>query len=222
MGKENTAIIAGSTGLVGGHLLQFLLNDSRYSKIVSLVRKKQNISHPKLEQIVFDFDDEKAYQALPEAEAIYCTLGTTIKKAGGKDNFIKVDHEYPLKLAKHGKEKGVKLFSIVTAIGSDADSIVFYNKVKGTVERDITALKFNTLHIFQPSLLVGNRQEFRAGEKAAEFFMNVFNPLFTGNLRKYRSIKAEDVAKAMIVAQNEGLHIYLSDEIQDLADSSNL
>jgi len=222
MSNSKIALIAGATGLVGGFLLEYLLNNSSYAKVIALVRKKQNLSHSKLEQIEFDFDNDLLYAELPKVNSIYCTLGTTIKKAGGKDSFIKVDHQYPLALAKYGKNCGAEKFSIVTAMGADVESIVFYNKVKGNVENDIKNLNFNTLHIFRASLLLGNRTETRLGEKVAEVFMQIFNPLLIGNFKNYRSIKADDVAKAMNVAEKEGIHIYLSDEIQKMADSSNL
>lgn len=222
MSNSKIALIAGSTGLVGGFLLNYLLNNSNYSKVIALVRKKQNTIHQKLEQIVFDFENQESYSQLPKVHSIYCTLGTTIKKAGGKDNFIKVDYAYPLALAKFGKEFGTEKFSIVTTMGADASSLVFYNKVKGEVEADIQKLNYPILHVFRPSLLLGNRAEIRVGEKVGEVFMQIFNPFLAGNLKKYRSIKADDVAKAMNVAENKGIHIYLSDEIQKMADSSNL
>jgi uncharacterized protein YbjT (DUF2867 family) len=222
MSTNQTALIAGASGLVGSHLLEFLLQSNQYLKIYALVRKKLPLAHTKLEQIEFDFDDLEAYKSLPKVDSVFCCLGTTIKQAGGKDNFIKVDFSYPLYLATQTQLSGTKNFSIVTAMGADSKSIIFYNKVKGNVEDAIAHIGFESLNIFRPSLLLGERNETRPGEKAGEVILKLLNPLMTGSLKKYAAIYAKDVAKAMIVAENKGLNIYLSDEIQKLADSSTL
>jgi uncharacterized protein YbjT (DUF2867 family) len=222
MQSRKTAIIAGASGLVGSHLLHLMLSSKKFDKVVALVRTPLEINHPDFEQIVFDFDNETDYKNLPEAHSVYCCLGTTIKKAGGKDNFIKVDYTYPLKLATHCHKKGTKAFYIVTALGSNAKSVVFYNQVKGKVEDDIKNLNFESLHIFRPSLLLGKRNEVRPAEKAGEIMLDILKPFMRGKLKKYAAIKAEDVAGAMLKADNKGINIYLSDEIQNMALSRNL
>ena len=151
---------------------------------------------------------------------VYCCLGTTIKKAGSKDNFRKVDFHYPLELAKIAKKNNVPQFNIVTAMGADAKSSIFYNKVKGEVEEAIIKLKIDNTNIFRPSLLMGDRKESRKGEKIGIALAKIINPLMVGPLRKYRGIKATDVARAMLINSKmpkEGLSIFSSDQIYDIA-----
>lgn len=216
---KKTVLIAGSTGLVGSHLLSILLNSTSIEKVYTLVRKKQELEHQKLVQIVFDFNNEDAYKNLPATDAVYCCLGTTIKKAGSQEKFKQVDFQYPYLLAKTAK---TSIYNLVSAMGADSNSSIFYNKVKGELEDELKKLNFGTLNIFQPSLLVGNREEFRLGEKIAIAIMPKLDFLLVGGLKKYRSIKAEDVAKAMYKATINNLKskTYTSDEIQALADSN--
>lgn len=218
---NKTALIVGASGLVGGHLLELLLANKSFSQVFSLVRKASNKKHKKLVELVFDFNDDLAYNKLPKTDVAFCCLGTTIKKTGSQAAFKKVDWEYPLKLAKALKKDNANSFHIITSLGSDAQSLIFYSRVKGELENDLKKLDFKYLSIYQPSLLLGNRQEKKWGENFAISIFPRFDFLLQGGLKKYRAIEAEDVAKGMIYgALNEtnNIQTYLSDEIKDMAD----
>ncbi len=219
MSNHKTALIAGATGLVGNSLLEQLLKTNYYSKIIVLIRKPVAIKDSRVEQLVIDYDKLENYAAQMVAVDVYCALGTTIKKAGSQAAFKKVDYEYPLALGKIAKQNGAQKFLIVTALGSDAKSPVFYNRVKGEIENELKSLQLPNLFIFQPSLLVGDRQENRPGEKAAIVAFKVFNHLLFGELKKYRSINIEAVAFGMIHAAKhfqEKLRVIISGEIQEI------
>ena len=218
MGKK--VMVLGSTGLIGSELVKILLKEENIEQVVCPVRKVKNLTNPKAKEIEIDFKNRDALNKLPEVEIIYCCLGTTIKKAGSKENFKFVDYELPLKFAQWGIKNNVHTYAIVTAMGADAKSFIFYNKVKGEVEQELRNLNFENLNIFRPSLLLGERDETRLGEKVAEKLFNLINPLMKGSLKKYAAIKGSDVAKAMVLNNKKGLNIFLSDEIQELADNS--
>ncbi|WP_367897539.1 oxidoreductase [Leptospira sp. WS58.C1] len=218
---HRVAIVAGGTGLVGSELVQELLIDPSWNRVYLLVRKPLEWTHSKLELILTDW--EKPLEFPPGITDAFCTLGTTIGKAGSKENFKKVDLEYPSKFAKACKDKGVRSFFIVTALGADRDSFVFYNQVKGEVEAEISKLGFETLGIFRPSLLEGDRKEFRLGEKIGSKLAFLINPLLIGPFKKYRSVHAKTVAKSMLNlawSGKTGKQIIESDQIQVLGSSS--
>jgi uncharacterized protein YbjT (DUF2867 family) len=219
MGK--IAIIAGASGLIGKFCLSYLLMDSNYSKIIVLSRRAFPIKDPKIENIVCDFDQLAQHSTKLIADDVYCCLGTTIAVAGSKENFRKVDLEYPLSLANICKQNGAKQYLLVSAMGADANSTIFYSKVKGELQNALQNIGFNSLHIFQPSLLTGLRKEFRLGERIAQVFMKLFNPLLLGSLKKYKSIEGMVVAYAMHKKASEnlhGIHILQSQEIQKIFD----
>jgi uncharacterized protein YbjT (DUF2867 family) len=214
-----TALIAGSTGLVGSELLHLLTGHPEYNEIHILVRKPTGINSPKVKEHAVDFDELDNFTADFSPDHVFCTLGTTIKKAGTKDNFKKVDHDYVLALGGLAKEWKAGKFLVVTALGASARSTIFYNRVKGEVERGLINLDLDHLFIFRPSLLMGERKEHRAGEKTAIAVYKVINPLFVGRLKKYKGVPAAQVAKSMMQAalnNNDKLKIYESDEIQDM------
>ena len=218
----NKIILAGSSGLVGRELLKLLLESDKIETVYSLVRKPSNLEHHKLKEIFFDFEDDSAYKTLPSVGAIFCCLGTTIKIAGSQAAFKKVDFEYPLLLAKSGLNNGAMAFHVITALGSDENSSIFYNKVKGQLQEALKKLNFGQLYIYQPSLLIGDRKENRPGEKIASLVMPLFEFFMVGPVKKYRSIHVTAVAKGILVTaenENKKLKIILSDEIQKLADS---
>ncbi len=207
-----TAIIAGATGLVGSYLLKELLEEEHYSKVTVLVRKPLQQSHPRLEQVIFDFDNPD--KSVITADDVYCCLGTTIKKAGSKEAFRKVDYHYPLMLGQTAFENKCQNFAVVTAIGSSEKSSFFYNRVKGELERDLKKIPFHGLFIFRPSMLLGPRKEVRLGEEAGKFFMRAFGFLFPKNMK---GIHASQVAGAMayyLVKQQSGIHIIESGQMQ--------
>lgn len=190
-----TALVAGCSGLIGSQLLNLLLNDSRYSRIVAISRTPLNLTHAKLKSVVLDFDRLKENAADLACDDIFCCLGTTIKKVKTKEAFRKVDFEYPLELAKVGKELGAEKYLLVSALGANKTSSIFYNQVKGEVEEAIAKVGFPTLHIFRPSLLVGPRLEQRSGEEAAKWVYKIFGFMIPS---KYSAIESIKVARAMI------------------------
>lgn len=216
---ENIALLAGGTGLVGNACLQLLLEDDFFSQVKVLVRRSTGIVHHKLTEVVVDFDQLSDFRLQMEATHVYCTLGTTIKKAGSQAAFRKVDHDYPLELAIIAKSNGAFSFNIVTALGASANSGIFYNKVKGELEEALKHIGFDQLNILQPSLLMGDRAENRLGEGLAQKFFGVTAPLWIGPLKKYAGIDGKQVAKALLYYSkkgSKGIHVYTSDLLQDI------
>jgi len=214
------AIIAGASGLIGGELLNLLLADAVYTEVVALVRQELPLSHKKLVQLLIDFDRLADHASSINGDVIFCCLGTTQKKTPDLNIYRKIDHDYPVQLAQLGVKNGVKQYHFVSAIGADAHASNFYLKTKGEAEHDIEDVGVKSLHIYQPSLLTGNRKEFRLMEKIATVAMKVIDPLLAGKLKKYQSIPAATVARAMYkqsLNQDEGLFIHPSDHIKQLA-----
>lgn len=212
-----SALIAGGTGLVGSHCLQFLLASPEYASVTALVRKPTGNAHPKLREQVVDFDNLSGPLA---ADDIYCALGTTIKKAGSQAAFRRVDFEYSLRLAEQCLAAGAKQFLLVSAVGASSRSGNFYLRTKGELEDALRELTFTALHIFRPSFLTGDRPEPRPGERMGMAFAEVLKFAMVGELRRYRPIRADSVAKAMVQAASlgsPGAHIYGYSEIQRLA-----
>lgn len=198
LSKVTEALVVGASGLVGGHLLRRLLDSAQYSGVHGWGRRLLDIEHPKLKQRVIDFDDlgkERDHFAFGD---VYCSLGTTIKKAGSQEAFRRVDFEYPLAVARLAKQCGAATFVAVSALGANANSSVFYNRVKGEAEQAIAALGIPRTYFMRPSLLAGDRQEHRPGERAGLVFAKIVAPLMIGPLRRYRAIDADKVARAML------------------------
>jgi uncharacterized protein YbjT (DUF2867 family) len=216
--SSKTAVIAGSTGLVGSELLKLLLNDPKYHQVFSVVRQKTNLAHVKLVELKINFDDlPYCLQEIKQVDDVYCCLGTTIKKAGSKEEFRKVDYHYPIELAKWAREIKAHHFLIISAMGADAGSRIFYNKIKGDVERDIPLFEIPAITIVKPSLLLGERNENRMGEKVATVFSKALSFMWKGTLKNYKPIEAEKVAAAMqsaAHAQRTGVERIKSGEMQ--------
>lgn len=209
------ALLAGGTGLIGSQLLQLLTEDDAYTTIKCLTRNTLPIQHRKIEVIQTDGSNLKELASSLLADDVFCCLGTTIKKAKTKEAFRKIDYDYPLELAKLSKAGGAKQFLLISALGADPTSSVFYNKVKGEVEEAIAEIGFNTYHVFRPSLLLGSRSEERSGEDAAKIFFKLFGFLVPG---KYKAIDSAKVARAMISMANknkQGTFVYESKFLQD-------
>lgn len=198
-----TAIIIGATGLVGSTLVKQLLESQAYSKIVLLLRKPLNISHSKLIQEVIDFDKLDASKIV--GDDLFCAMGTTLKKAGSKEAQYKIDCTYPYEIGKIAKANGVKQFILVSAVGANFDSSNFYLRTKGDLEKKIQSLNFHNFVSVRPSMLLGNREEHRLGEKIGTVLSNILSPLLFGSLRKYHGVEASDVAKSMQKFANQGL-----------------
>ena len=207
-----TALVVGASGLIGKHLTQKLLASQYYNKVTIIVRKKLTIEHQKLEQLVMDFDKIDTSKII--ADDIFCCLGTTMKQAGSKEAFYKVDFTYPLNFAKAGLANGTKQFLIITAMGADEKSWIYYNRVKGEIEKALSDLRYPTLIILRPSMLAGEREHPRIGEKIGKIVMDFFAPLIPDN---YKVIAGEKVAQAMLELAQKGIKnkdIYESGSLQ--------
>ena len=216
---QRHALVAGATGLVGNELLQQLIHGRSYHTISLLSRHEIETNSKRVETIIVDYD-QLTKKDLPKADDVFCCLGTTMKKAGSKEAFRRVDYDYPLKLAELTHQKGAQQYLLVSAMGADPNATFFYSQVKGEVEEAIAKVGFDALHIFRPSTLLGERTETRVGEQIAQVAMQAATPLMVGGLKKYQPIRAERVAEAMVhVAKKElsGLYIFESDKIESLA-----
>lgn len=195
MGKK--AIVTGATGLIGRQLLDILLAGDVYDEVLILVRKKLDLTHKKLNQLVVDFDRLESYATSVTGDAIFSCLGSTKKKTPDKALYYKIDHDYPLRLAKMAEQNGVKQFHLVSSIGANPDSGTFYIRLKGETERDIRVLNIPSIYMYEPSMLTGRQQEKRAGEIFFEGLFKIINPLLMGKWKKYRSVSGRAVAQGM-------------------------
>ncbi|RXJ04093.1 oxidoreductase [Anaerobacillus alkaliphilus] len=212
-----SVLIIGATGLVGGHLLDRLLQSGDYGRVVTVTRRPLEIIHDKLEQHVINFDELAQHQDIFAVDTVFCTLGTTMKQAKTKEQFVKVDFDYPLQVAKLAKEKKVNQFFIVTAMGANQHSRFFYNQVKGNVEAAIQELSIPVLYIIRPSLLLGDRNEARFGEDLGQKVTKVIPYLFKGPLQRFKPNEASSVASAMLnlsLKNEEGTHVIESKMIE--------
>lgn len=213
-------ILVGASGLIGNSLLQALIASEQIAEITLLLRSFLAISDPKVKQMVVNFDDLESYASKINGDIIYCCLGTTKSKSPDLNNYRKVDFDYPLNLAKIGLKNGVKQVHIVSSLGANSDSKGFYLKIKGELENELKKLNIHSLHIYQPSFLEGKREENRPLEKIMLPIMRLINPFLSGSLENYRSIKASDVAKAVInqsFKELKGIYTYPSKQIKELA-----
>lgn len=210
-----TALIAGATGLVGSELLRLLLEDGYYQSVVAVVRRPMELTHDKLRTVIVNFDNLPESEDQLACDDVFCCLGTTMKQAGSKEAFRKVDHDYPLSLARTTQRKGARTFLLVSALGANQESSFYYNQVKGEVEKAIDEVPFEGYHVFRPSLLLGPRSESRPGEEAAKTFYRWFDFLIP---KKYKGVQASNVARAMLhfaKADVGGTHFHPSAELQN-------
>lgn len=210
-----TAIILGGTGLVGSRLIDLLLSDSRYGKVTALVRRPLNKSHKKLNEEIINFDKPVEWKNLIRGDEFYSCLGTTIKTAGSKAAQYKVDYSYQLTAAEFAATNGIKKYMLISSAGANVNSKMFYSRMKGKLDRDVKLLPFESITIIKPSVLVGKREQKRKGEdfaaKALQFLIK-----FIPQLKKYKPIDAEIVARAMINSannQSHGVHEIELDEV---------
>jgi uncharacterized protein YbjT (DUF2867 family) len=189
--QGRVALLAGGSGLVGGHLLRLLLDDTRWDRVVSIGRRELDERHEKLEQRIARLP---TVGDLPPVDDVFSALGTTIKKAGSQEAFRAVDHDAVVALAQAARRAGASSFLHVSSIGANAGSRLFYNRVKGETERDVAAVGIASTVAFRPSILDGERAESRPGEQAGLLVMRALNPV----LGRLRPTRAEDVAAAML------------------------
>ena len=216
-----TAIVIGATGLVGNNIINKLLNDSRYEKIKVFGRRHLKINNLKLEEYIIEFDHLEDWKQKITGDELYSALGTTIKKAGSKEAQYKIDFTYQYEVARIASENNVSKILLVSSLGANSKSGNFYLRMKGELEGAIQKLTFKNMFIFRPSILVGDRTEKRFGEsvgiKLAEIFSKI--PLF----KKYRPVKAEEVAESMIRSANidydNNITTIESEKIFDIANS---
>lgn len=213
-----SALLLGASGLVGNECLKILLENDSYEEIHALVRKPLVLDHPKLVQHRINFEELPEEGRYWASVAVFCCLGTTIKKAGSQAAFRRVDHDYPLAVARRAASHGAAAFVLVSAVGANASSSIFYNRIKGETERDLESLTLNRLVILRPSLILGERVESRPGEKFASALMTPLAGLMVGPLRRYRPIQARTIARAMVRASlsaKPGTTILESEHIQE-------
>ncbi len=209
-----TALVIGATGLIGKQLLETLLTDDYYHSVKTLSRKPINIVHPRHQNNIIDFDNVGQYRESMSADDVFCCLGTTMNQAKTKEAFRKVDLTYPYEIAEITKDLGAHQYLLVSALGADKTSSIYYNKIKGETEALITSVGFETLHIFRPSLLLGERAESRPGEDSAKLLYKAFSWLIPA---RYKGIDAGRVARAMNACAKEhkpGVSIHESLSLQ--------
>lgn len=191
-------LLLGATGLTGRHCLEGLLALPEVSRVTTVTRQPLDHHHPKLKAVVADFEHLESVASHFEVDALVCCLGTTLKQAGSRQRFRRVDHDYCLHAAKLGRARGAKAFLLMSAVGASRRSPVFYNRVKGQIQDAIAALGYPQFSIYQPGLLLGERQQHRRGEAALATVMPTLNRLMVGPLSAYRGIESSCVAQAMV------------------------
>lgn len=210
-----TAIILGATGLTGSIVLEKLLLNDAYEKIILFSRNPTGINHEKVKEHIVDLLNLEAVQNDFHADEVYCCIGTTKKKTPDQDAYISIDFGIPVATAKLCKQNGIKCLSIISAIGANPNSSIFYNRTKGEMEQAVLSYGIERTYIFRPSFIGGNRSEKRVGERIGLVIFNFLKPLFIGKMKKYAVINASDIANRMIQAANSNgpSRIFESNEI---------
>lgn len=222
MVTTKTATIIGATGLIGSHLLSLLQQDNYYYTTRVLVRRPLEINHPKTEVKLINFEDEESFKlGIYGSDVVFVAVGTTQQKVGGdKEAYRKVDHDIPVKAARYCAETGCPQLLVVSSVGADPKASNFYLQLKGEMEEDIKAQNLPSVSIFRPSLLIGNREEKRVGEKVAQVIMPFLALGMFGPLSKYKPVHAADVAKAMLLTakkETPGISVLEYHAIKELA-----
>jgi uncharacterized protein YbjT (DUF2867 family) len=200
---KKTALLAGATGLVGNALLPLLLASERYAKVIVVGRRPVAIEHPKLTQVVTELSKLEDERLRLIADDVYCCLGATMRQAGSKEAFYEVDFLYVVKLAAITAANFAAQFLVVSVLGADAESRFYYNKVKGEMEAAVKQTPFRAIHVFRPSLLLGQRATPRLGERIGGWLLTLARPLLRGRWHKYRPVAAATVARAMLQAASD-------------------
>lgn len=206
-----TALVAGATGLVGTLLLPRLAADPEYTEIRVLGRRAPAAGSPKVRFVATDFTDLAAHAAALAADDVFCCLGTTLRAAGSRAAFERVDYHMVVDLARATHKAGARRFLVVSAVGASERAGAFYSRVKGRMEQAVRALPFEAVHIVRPSLLLGARAERRPAERIAQVVAPWLSPLLFGPLEKYRAVPADEVASALITLARspaKGVHVH--------------
>ena len=213
-----TALLFGSSGLIGGHLLNKLIQNNDYNKIKIFVRTEPEIKDSKIEIIKADFNDLKKHTEDIKGNDCFFCIGTTKKNSPDKNEYKRIERDMPLEIAEIAKANSVNSFVYVSSGFADPKNSGAYLRYKGEVEEELKKLNFTKLGIMRPSFLLGNRKEKRFGEKIGIFFFKLLSPLFLGPLKKMKPIHSEKVAKAMIKVANEDIQqgVFESNEIANL------
>src|SRR6186997_3113999 len=214
-----TGSLVGATGLIGSHLLQQLLNDPYFETVRILIRRPLDITHPKLEKKIVDFNDSDSLLiALSNSDVVFCAIGSTMKKVkGDKEAYRKIDFDIPVKLARFCKMTGCEKFILVSSAGANSKSSNFYQRLKGEADEAVKSVGLKTVHIMRPSLLLGERKEFRLGENIGKAIMTSLSFLIPA---KYKAIQGKDVAKVMasLAKKNDqGIFLHENREIRNLS-----
>lgn len=216
-----TAIVFGSTGLIGGHLVNQLIQDNYYTKIKIFVRSQTSINNEKVEVINIDFNNLGNHKTEITGDDCFFCIGTTKQNSPDKNDYQKVELDIPKEIAQIAKANSVKSFIFISSIYANPNSSGNYVKFKGLVEEELKRLNFSKLGILRPSFLMGKRKENRVGEKIGIFTFSALSPLLFGPFKKMRPISSENVAKAMIKIANSNLEktVFESNEIVELTSS---
>ncbi len=210
---KKTAIILGATGLTGSHLLELLLNSNDYEKVKIFTRRATGKTHSKLEEIICDVLKLEEQADKFTADEVFVCIGTTKAKTPDKKLYHAIDYGIPVSSAKLAEQNNINTFSVVSAVGADANSSIFYSRTKGEMERDILKCNIKNILIYRPSLIYGNRKDNRLGEKIGTVVIKGLQFLLFGKLKKYRAISGKDLAKALFLGvSNKGHQIIFRDE----------
>lgn len=217
--SKKTALLAGATGLVGKELLQILLDSQEYEKVIALTRRPLEKKHPTLQKVICDFEQLEEVESYLAVDEVFCALGTTIKKAKTKEAMYRIDVEYPVAIANLAKKKGARHFLVISSMNANKDSRIFYPRIKGELEEKLKNISYETLSIFQPSLLLGDRSEFRLFENIGVGIARGAGRIFGEKMKSRLGIEAKTVATAMFkVAQKEqkGIFVYSSKQMEEI------
>ncbi|TXD52504.1 MULTISPECIES: NAD(P)H-binding protein [unclassified Polaribacter] len=218
---SKTAILLGATGLTGSLLLQKLIEDTTYTKIKLFSRSATKIKSDKIQEHIIDVLQLENYKEDFTADEVFCCIGTTAAKTKDSSKYKQIDYGIPVAAAKLAKENNMDTFVVMSSMGADAASSVFYSKTKGEMERDVLNQKIKNTYILRPSLIGGNRNEFRLGENIGKGFMSLMNPFMKGGLEKYKMIHPEKIASCMqkLANNHKNQSVFSSDEIEKIANS---
>ena len=213
---SKTAVIIGATGLTGGIVLNRLLKDPRYSKIRALSRRPVGLAHSKLEEYIINMQDLDSSHSLFKADELYCCVGSTKAKTPDEDAYRAIDFGIPVNAARICKENGISTFLVISSLGANVRSKIFYSRLKGEMEAAVLHFEIEKTIIVRPSLITGPRQERRFGEQVGKIAMKLVNPFLIGALKMYQTIEAQTIAKAMVWLANNPTEkaVFLSHELK--------